>query len=505
MIEKVPTSDRTEDAAPISWAPWLTSRRLTFFVIAWLVLFAAGSALLSNPFQAEPAAGVTPDYFRVMYMHGLLIGMVGLLALLTLEVMKVRSMHVRLWIVAGVLFATVLAAVGGIFDTKIPGAEVAMWIQILGFFALDEILVLLAWGLYSEWRKGAPITLTYAAAMIASVSMFIAAVMGHVAGYIMEFGENAPSLIANFRSFAGFDSQDSFVGALIGSHSHEMAVAAMALTAVIVTQHFGYATLKGTPKLIAQIGVGMIAVGVVAVSAIYIAGVVSQYAPPNLGTDPNLIPGDDLVSGILVMGGGAVALLAVANLRTIFSRPTTLAAVWAWILSVATVAVAGYSIELNTTHFGAGDPNAAGASSDAIFTWFHQDVGLFLLPTIVLVMLVIQRLIGQRGTSWIGWFVIAGTTALFLGGMVWVFIDSVPRGAAPRGRSRRAPGPDASQDRDLITSKSRTVRSQDRTVFLLVPACAPITTRGTVTGKGNRGLCEQGAFPPTEPMSFTVR
>jgi hypothetical protein len=431
MIDKVPTSVGTEDAAPISWAPWLTSRRLTFFVIAWLALFAAGSALVSNPFQAEPAAGVTPDYFHVMYMHGLLIGMVGLLALITLEVMKVSSLHIRLWIVGGVLFATVLAGVGGIFDTKIPGAEVAMWIQIFGFFALDEILVLLAWGLYSEWRKGTPITrtLTYVAAMIASVSMFFAAVMGHVAGYIMEFGENAPSLIANFRSFAGFDSQDSFVGALVGSHSHEMAVAAMALTAVIVTQHFGYATIKGTPKLIAQIGVGMIAVGVVAVSAIYIAGVVSQYAPPNLGSDPNVIPGDDLVSGVLVMGGGIVALLAVANLRTIFALPTKLAAVWAWILSVATVAAAGYSIELNTTHFGAGDPNAAGASGDAIFTWFHQDVGLFLLPTIVLVMLVVQRLIGQKGTGWIGWFVTAGTTALFLGGMVWVFIDSNLQGA----------------------------------------------------------------------------
>lgn len=426
MLDKAPSSVVAEDVAPVTWAPWLTARRLTFFVVSWLTLFAAGSALISNPFQSEAAAGVTPDYFRVMYMHGLLIGMVGLLALLTLSVMKVSSLHVRIWIAFGVVFATVLAAVGGIFDTKIPGAEVAMWTQILGFFALDEILVLLAWGLYSEWRKGTPATrtLTYGAAAIASVSMFIAAVMGHVAGWIMEFGENTPSLIASFRSFAGFDNQDGFVGALVGSHSHEMAVAAMALTAIIATQQFGYNAVKGTPKLVARIGVAMIGIGVLVVSGIYVAGAVSQWAPPNLGSDPNLIPGDDVVSGVLVMGGGLVALVAVTNLRTIFHRPTTLAAVWAWMLSFATVAVAGYSIELNTSHFGAGDPQAAGAAGDAIFTWFHQDVGLFLLPTIVLVMLVVQLLIGRRDTGWIGWFVAAGTTALFAGGMVLVFIDT---------------------------------------------------------------------------------
>src|SRR3974390_512251 len=88
-----------EDVAPITWAPWLTARRLTFFVIGWMSLFALGSLFLGNPFQAEAHAGASPDYFRVMYMHGLLIGMVGLLSLVTLSVMKVRSLHVRAWIV----------------------------------------------------------------------------------------------------------------------------------------------------------------------------------------------------------------------------------------------------------------------------------------------------------------------------------------------------------------------------------------------------------------------
>ena len=36
-----------------------------------------------------------------------------------------------------------------------------------------------------------------------------------------------------------------FAGALVGSHSHEMAVGVMALTIVLVAQQFGYAALTG--------------------------------------------------------------------------------------------------------------------------------------------------------------------------------------------------------------------------------------------------------------------
>jgi hypothetical protein len=125
-------------------------------VIGWLMLFALISLFISSPFQSEPNAGAEPDYARVMFLHGLLIGMVGLAALLSCQVLALRSIHVRLWIAGGVVVATVLASIGGIWDRTIPGSEVPMWTQILGFFALDEILVLLIVGLVIEWRHGAP-------------------------------------------------------------------------------------------------------------------------------------------------------------------------------------------------------------------------------------------------------------------------------------------------------------------------------------------------------------
>jgi hypothetical protein len=421
----------TLDTPSVGWAPWLTPRRAVLFVIGWLTVFAAFSVMISNPFQSEPHAGVAPNYATVMFLHGLLIGMVGLMALLTLQVMRVKSLHVRAWIVVGVVAATVLASIGGIFDTKIPGAEVALWTQIFGFFALDEILVMLIYGIYKERARALTIgRLPFVAGLATSVAMLSAALMGHLAGWIMEFG-NWPGIIGGYASAVGFAKVDDFTGALVGSHSHEMAVGAMALAITLLVVQFGYSGLTATPRLIARIGMAMVASGTILMALFYVVTGITTWAPPDsiskFGQDPNTIPLDDVITGVLVMGGGVVA--AAAFLPALIKTPVRFAAAWTYVLATATVAVAGYTIELNTNHFGAGDQTAAGASSDAIFTWLHQDIGLFLLPTMLVVMLAAELLAANHGRSnWIGPTAIAGTTLLFAGGMFWVFVNPALHG-----------------------------------------------------------------------------
>jgi len=425
-----------EDTPPIKRAPWLTHRRLMYFVIGWLALFAVLSVFVSNPFQTETSATATPDYARVMFLHGLLIGMVGLLALLACQVLRLRSTHIRVWITGGVVVATILAAVGGIWDRSIPGSEVPMWTQIFGFFALDEIVLLLLLGIIGEWRARSPSVhlLPYLSAALAAASMLLAAFMGHLAGWIMEFGPNFPPAIGNYVKFAGFASSDDFTGALVGSHSHEMAVAVMAMIAVLLALQFGYGASKGVSHALATIGVTMIAAGTVVVTAMYVAAAFTTWSPPawfvSGAAGVNGIASDDVISGILVMGGGLLVAGALVVGRRLLRRPTRLAAAWAWLLSFATVVVAGYAIEMNTAYFGAGDPKAAGAANDAVFTWLHQDIGLFLFPAIVLVMLVVERLITtrKRRPGVIGWTTIVGTTLVFIGGLVYVFVSPVAYG-----------------------------------------------------------------------------
>ena len=418
-----------EDTPPIRWAPWLTHRRLILFVIGWLVLFAVLSVFVSNPFQSETSASATPDYAHVLFLHGLLIGMVGLMSLLACQVLRLRSTHVRVWITGGTIVATILAAVGGIWDRTIPGSEVPMWTQIFGFFALDEILLVLLVGIIGEWRTRSPAVrmLPYLSAALAAASMFLAAIMGHLAGWIMEFGPNFPPLIGSYVKFAGIASSDDFAGALVGSHSHEMAVAVMAMIVILFALQFGYGTRRGLSRILATTGLVMVAVGIVVMTAIYITAAFTTWSPPPWFVSgpggANGIASDDVITGILVMGGGVLVAAALVLGRRLFRRPVRLAAAWAWLLSFATVVVAGYAIELHTVYYGAGDPKAAGAVNDAIFTWLHQDIGLFLLPAIVLVMLAVERLINhqQQRPGVIGWTTIVGTTITFVGGLVYVF------------------------------------------------------------------------------------
>ncbi|MGO9178279.1 MAG: hypothetical protein ACLQBX_06875 [Candidatus Limnocylindrales bacterium] len=428
-----PSTPNYDEVAPISRLPWLTPRRLIFFVIGWLIVFSLGSVLISNPFQSETSASATPIFWHVLYLHGMQIGMVGLLALLACSVLGLRSLHTRMWIVGGVLFATVLAAIGGIWDRQIPGAEVPMWVQIFGFFALDEILIVLLAGMVAEWRSGAAKarSLPYLAAFLATVSMFVAALMGHLAGWILEFG-NSPSVIGWYAGVIGVNL-DTFSANLIGSHSHEMVVGVMALTVSIAAAQFGYATLEGPARRIAGVGLAMVGFGALAMTALYLVMGFTAWGPPNLFTSANGgIAGDDIVTGVFVMTGGLLVLLPVvfgsARARAVAGHPVRIASAWSWLLMFATVVVAGYAIELNTSYFGGGDPKAAGAANDAVFTWLHQDIGLFLMPALVLVMLAVERLVVERHRDVIGWATIAGTTVTFVGGMVFVFVNPAIHG-----------------------------------------------------------------------------
>jgi hypothetical protein len=423
------------DELPVTvrW-PWLTPRHVVAFVLVWLGAFSLGSVFISNPFASETSASATPDYWHVMYLHGLLIGLVGLAALLACEVFTLRSRHVRLWIAGGVVAATVLACIGGIFDSRVPGAEVAMWTQVAGFFFLDEILVVLLWGLYRERpRRPFRAAVPFWAAWVSAASMLAAALMGHLAGWILEFGGH-PSIIASYARWIGVKPGD-FTGNLIGSHSHEMAVATMGLISVLAVQQFGLARLTGRARTVTLAALAWLGGGVIAMTIAYLAMAFTSWAPPTLFQSAgatNGIAGDDILTGLTVMLGGLVALAMTAygrrhDMTSWLRMPLHLASVTAWAASFATVVVAGYAIEMNETYFGAGGA-AKGAAKDAIFTWLHQDVGLFLLPGLVLVAVATYRLVSAAHQPLVGWLILAGSLVTLTGAMIFVFVAPAMHG-----------------------------------------------------------------------------
>ena len=441
----IPATHPAHDAVPCSpdaaigpSAPWLTARRAIVFVIAWLAAFSVGSLAISNPFASEPRTGATPNYWHVMYLHGLLIGMVGLIALAVLEMFEgYCASHVRIGIIIGVIAATVFSAIGGIWDTRVPGAEAAMWTQVAGFFALDEILVFLIIGFAEAWRRGAAAvrSLPFLTALLASVAMLIAALMGHLAGWILEFGDH-PAILGRYAHFIGVPFT-TFRDNLIGSHSHEMAVASMALVLAAAVYRFGYREATGLARALSRTGMALTAVGVVTMTAVYVAMAATSWTVPTLfqsANGTNGVAGDDVLTGVMVMGGGLLALWpvvarATTSARARFGGLFPVAAAWAWTGTVLGVVIAGFYIELHETFFGAGSTSAKGAANDAVFTWLHQDVGLFLLPALVAVLLAADRLAAHRYRGIIGWSAVSAVTLLLLGGGIWVFVSPAVHGA----------------------------------------------------------------------------
>ncbi len=110
-------------------------------MLVWLTLLALGSAFVATPFF-DQHQGMAPDYAHAMYLHGLLIGMVGLIAMDVFGAgHKSRTAHnLVLW---GTLGAGLFS---GIFDHSI-GDTFLLWLRILSLFFLDEILITLTFAI----------------------------------------------------------------------------------------------------------------------------------------------------------------------------------------------------------------------------------------------------------------------------------------------------------------------------------------------------------------------
>jgi len=422
-----------DDTAVVPRFPWLTPRRIIYGTFLWLLLFSLGSIAVANPFFDEKAAASNIDYWHVMYLHGMLIGMVGITLLTAMAVFQLRWRHAWLLVPLGVVAATFFDTVGGIFDRQIPGTtgdEIATWVQILGFFALDEMLIVVGWAFFHDWRArtGAARRLSFYVAWIASASMLVAAVMGHLAGWILEFG-NHPSFIGSFAHSQG-ETVATLDANLVTSHSHQMTVAFMVLVVAASVAFFAERSAAPRFATLRRLGLWMALIGTIGFTVMYVWAGFTAWVIPAMFTNSHGVNGvaaDDLVTGLAMFGG----LLALGgSLLSKATRPLQpiLAATWVWTLTTLLVIATGYWIEYHETHFGVGDPSAPGAASDAVFTWFHQDVGLFLFPVMTVVMLVTARYVSPKRQGPIAWASIVGSTILFAGGMIYVFVDQALHG-----------------------------------------------------------------------------
>ncbi len=389
--------------------------RVVIGLLVWLGLLSLGSGIVSLPFFTEPSAAANINYAHTMYLHGLLIGMVGLIGLVALDVFGAHHKGLRTLMLWGTLGAALFSGVGGIFDRSVTDT-LPLWIQIVSFFFLDEILITLSVGLY--WRARETGALTAWVATASAVSALLAAVMGHLAGWLLEFGA-WPPIILSYTHFAGL-TPAVLQADLIGSHSHEMVVAVIGLLATTSIAAFtaGHEdSLNGWVRL----GLWDMAAGIVLMTIVYVVAGFTQAQPPTLFAHGpqglNGIAGDDLITGLGVMLGAAIALVGVSLARLEDALLRWASAAFS-LMMLATVVVAGYYIELSENIF-----QARGATSDAVFTFWHQDFAFFIIPAVMVVLQILHRMVDDRvARARIGTLLVSGGGLAFLGGLGYVFL-----------------------------------------------------------------------------------
>lgn len=411
---------------------WLTPRRLALFLVFWVTVFFAGSVFVNNPFARTGApfnwdlgAGSPNYYWVVMYLHGLNTGLVGLAALIACDVFELPSPHVRRGILAGVLVAGVLAPVGAVFNTSAPWTNVGLWIQVTAFVALDEIVILFLWGMVSLWREGEPRSRTFPflVAMLTGAVMLAAALMGHLAGVILGFGDN-PSLLGQYASLEMGMTLDQWAAALIGAHSYLMITAVPAGVMSLVAVRFGYYRLAGAPKLLAQLGFALVAIDLVLQTGMGLLLGFSDWPgglPPQvlaLPGVPSFLALNDASNFVFLVLGGVLLLGALAIGRTTGRSPAGLP-IRALPLLMLTIFTVLTALTEPTNDTAIGTPPQA---------WLRLFVAFFLTMLVVLVVLLAERLLGHRERWRVGWLTTAGALVTFTGAIAYLSAGLVAGG-----------------------------------------------------------------------------
>ncbi len=406
---------------------WLTPRRLAFFLIFWITIFFAGSVFINNPFTGsggasnwDLGAGSPNYYWVVMYLHGLNTGLVGLAALVACDVFELPSVHVRRGILAGVLIAGVLSPIGAVFNTSAPWTNAGLWIQVTAFLALDEIVILFLWGMLSVWREGAPRSRTFPfiTAALTGAVMLAAALMGHLAGTILGFGDN-PALLGQYASQEMGMSLNDWAASLIGAHSYLMITAVPAGVMALAAVRFGYYRLDGRTKLLAQAGFALVCIDLVMQTGMALLIGFSSWPgdlPPPIAAlpgVPSFLALNDASNFVFLVLGGLFLLGALVIGSGRFQGWKRSAGLPLRILPLLMLVI--FTVLTAVT-----EPTNGTAIGTPPQAWLRLFVAFYLTMLVVLVILLAERLLGERQQLRIGWIATAGSIVTFAGVMVYV-------------------------------------------------------------------------------------
>ena len=305
-------------------------------------------------------------------------------------------------------------AVQGVRDVLLYVVAIAMLVAVIYKAAADR-----AW-LRRMW---APWLLLLAA----GVSIILAPVYGIIS--LMPQTWSIPWIASTVQAVGN----QTFVGDLITSHSHQMLPAVGDAIVALTAVYFGFEALRGRLRWAAVVGM-MIAVGsVIGFTYLYWISGVGTYSIPTIAPfGPQGVNGlalDDFTTGL--SGWGAMLVLialyagplaAMARRGEDDERLYRLATLLTWVGAVAILIGIGYFIEFNEAFYGFGSPGTPptggpGYMYDDAFMKAHIVTAFMLIPIMAASMLAVDYVLpqGVRAKRYVAYLAVASLILAFLG------------------------------------------------------------------------------------------
>ena len=420
-----------------------TPRYMFYFTIVWGLFFSIISPLFS---QLAPIYGNdSNDFQRIMYLHMLTVTLVVALTYIIVDIYKdyydLSTSYGRIEYNA-IMYGGIIAMLFSTFaiiDTVPDSIET--WLIIFGFLFLDEIALslLITLPLNAYKRQGLENTdLSFWLLWVSLLSALIAAIMGHIAGFVISFGG---SFMTGYINSIG-ETVATFESNSMGSHSHDMIVAIMAGIVALFATKYGYNAMKGFKKFIVKVGLEITIFGVLAMTAVYVLSGIGNYVIPAMfSSGPGLYNGlaqDDMLTGIVGLGAFIVLIGMLwaptptfrkfsNGIKYLMYDPIGMAILLSWVFALVTIPVIGYFIEFHETYFGILGTlaNAPGAISDANYMRWHQMFGFFLMPAMSTLLIGFDYFnLLPENRKLTSYSLIFGALMMFIGGVGTTFFDT---------------------------------------------------------------------------------
>lgn len=415
-------------------------------VIKWLlillVLYAIGSVFISNPFSIFVDRTTPVDYSRVMYFHGMTVGLAGITSLIVSQVFSLDKKFKKIIFICTV--ATIIIGVtGGAINRSMEYTKLFLWYQILAFIALDIILITMSVGLILTKNMELRQSRTWYLVLSASATAVIAALIGDLAGFILDFGD-WPGVLGWYAGKIGYTLED-WQDNLLRSHSDMMVVAVIGLILSVISWKYGR-NMAGISSSAKATGEWMAIVGLVLLIIIMVVSGFggSSMQIPHIFTEKGFyaprgqsVAGIDLgdftigtfflMGGMLMMGAILFGKKSPGHTLSKTAKYTLSGMFLTWSSIVVTVAGMGFLEEYRADLYNSAKDVPLGDYGFA-FRMLHLDVSLILFPAIMVVMLLAHHFLKDGDNKYIQWILRTGVVICSIGSLVYMVLNPGPFG-----------------------------------------------------------------------------